>query len=38
MAGVTVGAFVSNVNDDSNSLHFLCNCRITVSIAESRLT
>jgi len=35
---VTVGAFEANVNDDSNSLHLLCNCRITVSIVESPLT
>jgi len=27
--------FEANVNDDSNSLHLLCNCRIAVSIAES---
>jgi len=38
MTGVTVGAFEANVNDDSNSLHLLCKCRITVSIAESPLT
>jgi len=37
-AGVTVGAFEANVNDDSNSVHLLCNCRITMSIAESALT
>jgi len=36
--GLTVGALEANVNDDSNSLHLLFNCRITVSIAESPLT
>jgi len=36
-AGVTVGALAANVNDDSNSLHLLCNCRITMSIEESLL-
>jgi len=36
-AGVTVGALEANVNNDSNSLHPLCNCRITVSIAGSLL-
>jgi len=38
MAGVTVGAFKANVNDDSNSLHLLCNCWITALIVESPLT
>jgi len=33
-AGVTVGVLQAN-DDDSNSLHLLCNCRITVSIAVS---
>jgi len=37
-AGVTVWALEANVNNDSNSLHLLCNCRITVSNAESPLT
>jgi len=37
-AGVTVGTFEANVNDDSNSLHLLCNCRITVSIVELPFT
>jgi len=37
-AVVSVGAFDANVNDDSNSKHLLCNCGITVSIAESPLT
>jgi len=37
-AGVTVGAFEANVNDDLNLLYLLCNGQITVSIAILKLT